>query len=236
MRMKAIFLFTVAVSFAISPFLTPGFGGFDPNRFPIPQVNPPVQPAGYAFAIWSVIYLWLLAHAALSLFKHHDTPEWDASRLPMIISLVVGTAWLSVAMMSPIWATVLIWVMLLSALWALMSTPLTMDRWWLRAPIGLYAGWLTAASSVSLALLAAGYGIGPFGQVGWAIVALSIGLIIAVVTLRRAPSLLYGVGVVWALIGVIVQNGMAPVGYFAIAAVIVVAGATARNLGRARRG
>ena len=34
--------------------LVPGFGGFDANQFPVPQVNPSVQPAGYAFSIWGL--------------------------------------------------------------------------------------------------------------------------------------------------------------------------------------
>lgn len=29
----------------------------------MPQVDPPVQPAGWAFSIWSEIYLWLIVSA-----------------------------------------------------------------------------------------------------------------------------------------------------------------------------
>ena len=46
--------------FAASPFLSEGFNGFAPDQFPVPQDDPPVQPAGYAFSIWGVIYLWLI--------------------------------------------------------------------------------------------------------------------------------------------------------------------------------
>ena len=55
-RLKSILVALAALAFAASPLLVPGFGGFDPNRFPVPQENPPVQPAGYAFAIWGLIY------------------------------------------------------------------------------------------------------------------------------------------------------------------------------------
>jgi len=54
-RMKAILLFTAAIAFAISPFLVDGFNGFAPDQFPIPQIDPPAQPAGYAFSIWGLI-------------------------------------------------------------------------------------------------------------------------------------------------------------------------------------
>ena len=36
-------------------------------------------------------------------------------RWPLIVSLVVGTPWISVAQMSPVLATIMIWVMLIGA-------------------------------------------------------------------------------------------------------------------------
>jgi hypothetical protein len=73
--------------------------------------------------------------------------------------------------------------------------------------VALYAGWLTAASSVSVALLGAGYGIG-FAEIGWAFIGLALALIVALAVLRAAGwSPLYAAGVAWALVGVVVQNG-----------------------------
>jgi len=71
-RLKAILTLAAAFAFVVAPFASSGFGGFDPNLFPIPQDRPPVQPAGYAFAIWGPIYLALLAHAAYGLFARGD--------------------------------------------------------------------------------------------------------------------------------------------------------------------
>ena len=67
--MRAIIVLIVAIAFAIAPFLSPEFVGFDPDKYPIPQRNPAVQPAGWAFSIWGPIYLWLIAHATLGAFK-----------------------------------------------------------------------------------------------------------------------------------------------------------------------
>ena len=80
------------------------------------------------------------------------------------------------------------------------------DRWLQQTPVAIYAGWLTAASSVSIGLLLGGYGL--LNGTWAAIVALSIGLVIAMVAqyrLHRAPE--YGVTVIWALVAVIVANG-----------------------------
>ena len=144
-----------ALLFAASPLLTPGFGGFDPDRFPVPQIDPAVQPATYAFGIWGLIYAWLVIGMIFQAWKRRDDPAWAPIRLPMLISLGIGAIWLPVAQASPIWATILIWAMWVPAILALLRAPIG-DVWAGRAPVGLYAGWLTAAACVSLGLMAAG--------------------------------------------------------------------------------
>jgi len=203
-RALSILTFVAALVFALSPFLTPGFNGFEAGQFPVPQDDPPVQPAGYAFSIWGLIYLWLIAGTGMGLIARHDSADWAPHRAPLFISLAVGASWLSVAQMSPVWATVLIWVMLVTALSALLHAG-ERDRWLQREPIGAYAGWLTAASSVSIALLLAGYGY-TSGQIA-AYIGLAIALVIAVAFQKARPdSLAYPAAVIWALVGVIVAN------------------------------
>jgi hypothetical protein len=213
-----------ALAFAISPFLTADFGGFDPNQFPIPQNDPPVQPAGYAFGIWGLIYAWLIAGAAYGVWVRRDDPEWQEMRGPLLISLVVGSVWLAVANASPIWATVLIWVMWGTAVLAVQRAPYR-DRWLGRAPVGLYAGWLTAASCVSIGLLLAGYGW--MAQVPAALVSLVLALGLSVAVMRTRPdALAYPLGVIWALIAVCVANAggsLAVLGLAAIGALLLFA-------------
>ena len=208
-RMKAAFLTVAAVLFATVPFVVP-FDGFEPTNFPVPQDDPPVQPAGYAFSIWGPIYLWLLVHALYGLVKRSDMALWDAPRWPLTGSLVIGAAWLPVAQTAPLPATAMIWAMLALALLALLRTPAEAERWLLRAPVALYAGWLTAASWVALALAGAGYGVGQaagLGETGWAWIGLSGALVTALAVTRLVQAVpLYTLGVVWALVGVAVAN------------------------------
>lgn len=200
----ALATLVLCMTFPASTFLVPDFGGFDADQFPIPQQNPPVQPAGYAFAIWGVIYLWLLAGMAFGVLKRAEDPVWHAMRMPLCLSLAVGTIWLPVAAVSPVWATILIWAMLVPALLALFRAPRT-DAVWAILPVGLYAGWLSAASCVALGLLAAGYGL--LNQDGAAFIFIFAALVIASAVqgqLARAPS--YGLAVIWALVAIVVQN------------------------------
>ena len=203
-RMKSILLLTAAVAFAVSPFVNPGFFGFRDDQLPIPQSDAPIQPAGYAFIIWSVIYLLLVIGSGYGLFKRADDPAWAPYRWPLLASLVVGAAWIPVALNSAIWALILIWVMFVTALWALLKTP-QVDRFWLRTPIALYVGWLTAASCVTLALLLAGYGF--LGSTPAALICLVLGLIMAgTISQLRPDTPEYTGAVIWALVGVAVAN------------------------------
>lgn len=206
MRIDALVLLAVTITFVASPLLVTNFAGFDPDLYPIPQVDPPVQPAGYAFAIWTLIYGWLILHAGFGLFGRAEDPDWSAVRGPLSVSLAIGTFWLAVAERSPVWATVMIFAMLLFALYALGQAFRHPDRWLLLAPVAIYAGWLSAASFASLGLLGGGYGV-QFGEVGWAYTAIALAAALAVtvqLTLGRAPE--YGLAVAWALVAIAVKN------------------------------
>lgn len=202
----AVFTFCAALFFALSPALTGGFSGYDPSLFPVTIDQHPAQPAGWAFAIWGVIYGWLLISTGAGLFTRRSTdPAWEAPRLPLILALAPGAAWIGVAKSMPVMATLLLFWMLGATLWALSRCP-AKDRWLLRAPVAFFAGWLTAASFVSLAVVASGFGVGPAPTV-WAVFALMGALLVgsgALLRLRPAPEL--GASLGWALVGICVAN------------------------------
>lgn len=205
MRLSAILLLIATIVFVTAPLYTPPFTGFDPGEFPVAIPNPAVQPAPYAFSIWGVIYLWLVLHAAFGLLRRADHPDWARVRLPLTISVALGAVWLAIAGASSEWATVVIWVMVAGALAAFLIAPTIPDRWLLSAPLGMYAGWLTAATAVSTGILLGGYGV--LGDTTAALVMLGLVLIVALVVQARKPKMpVYGLTIVWALIGVIVTN------------------------------
>ena len=199
----AIITAFLTATFLISPAFT-SFSGFEANQLPIPQIDPPIQPAGYAFSIWGIIYLWLGFSAAFGIWKRSDDPAWDRARLPLILSLGIGTPWLYVATKSPILATIMIILMAATAVTALFKAP-EFDRWTFQAPVAIYAGWLTAASFVSLGSTMAGYGI-VFGSLGWAYVCIVSALAVAIAVNHTRPAPEYLLTVIWALVGIIVAN------------------------------
>jgi hypothetical protein len=205
MNPKALILLLATLAFGVAPFLTPPFTGYDPGIFPVRIERPSIQPAGYAFAIWSVIYLWLIAHAVFGLWKRSESPAWDAIRLPLSVGVAVGAIWLWIAGQSAIWGTITIWIMAGAALLAFLRADPSVDRWMLSAPAAIFAGWLSAASAVSTGVLVGGYGL--LSDTGAALAMLALVLVLALVVQRQRPQMpVYGLTVVWALAGVTAAN------------------------------
>ena len=200
----AILTLIFTATFVISPAFT-SFSGFESGQLPIPQVDPPIQPAGYAFGIWGLIYAWLVVSAVFGIWKRSDDPAWRQPRIYLSLSLLAGTPWLYIATQSAVWATVLIVVMTVFAVLALITTPRLFDRWVFQAPVAIYAGWLTAASFVSIGSTMAGYGIG-FASLGWAYIGIAGALVIAMLVFWQRPASEYLLTIIWALVGIIVAN------------------------------
>ncbi len=192
----------LSIGFSVSPLLSEPFTGYEADVFPYPTPPLALQPAGYAFSIWAVIYLWLIVAAVFGFLSRRLDGAWDATRLPLILSLGPGTFWIAIALASPIWATIGIFIMLATALWAMSLAPKT-DRLWLATPLGLYAGWLTAAAFVSAATTLAGY-TAVSGQAASFIGLFGV-LTVGILALLRRPPLGYGIALAWALIGVTVS-------------------------------
>ncbi|MDZ4086406.1 MAG: hypothetical protein U1E69_06330 [Tabrizicola sp.] len=204
-RPLALILFLATIAFAVAPFITPPFTGYRPGQFPVEIVRPAIQPAGYAFAIWSVIYLWLILHAGYGLWKRKDDPAWVRVRPALTVALLLGTVWLAIAGASPIWATAVILVMAAAAITAFLQAPTEPDRWLLSAPLAIFAGWLTAASLVSTGVLLAGYGYAGNEEAAYDM--LGVILILAPLIQSRRPRMpVYSLTIGWALIGVAVAN------------------------------
>ena len=61
-----------ALAFAAAPFLAEPFTGYTGDQLPVPQPDPILQPPGWAFSIWGVIYLWLLSGSLYGALRARD--------------------------------------------------------------------------------------------------------------------------------------------------------------------
>ena len=199
-----ILVLLAAIAFALSPWLSNGFGGYRPDQFPIPQADPPVQPAGWAFSIWGLIYAWLIAGSAFGVWMRRDDPDWQPMRPALLTSLALGIFWIETAHRTPLGATALIVAMLVPALVAFLRAG-GRDAVWQVRPIALYAGWLTAATGASVGLVLGGYGI-LSEQVAAILCLLGVTAAALAVQAARPGEWAYPAAVIWALTGIFAAN------------------------------
>lgn len=198
-KMLSILVLLLALAFAAAPLLSGGFNGFKPAQFPV--ADPwPAQPAGWAFSIWGPIYLALIVAAALGLMR--GGADWARAATPLSASLAVGVFWIEAANRAPLLATGMIMVMAGFAIlaWLRRGAPL-----WQRLPLGLYAGWLTAATGVALSAVLTGYGILPARTAAILMLLAALAVALFIVT-RPKSDWTYAPALVWALAGVIAAN------------------------------
>lgn len=201
-RIVRLAILILAIGFAVSPIFSNGFGGFYRESFPVQVARWPAQPVGWAFSIWGLIYLALIATAAQAVLRPASTPGWSRAALPLGLSLFIGLFWIEAAMRSPVLATAMILPMAAGAIAAMWRVGPT---WREHAAVGLYAGWLTAASGVALSVVLTGYGL--LAPRIAAIALIGVVLVVAVAVAARRPAIWsYRAGVIWALVGVIVAN------------------------------
>lgn len=198
-KVLSILVLLLALAFAAAPLLSGGFNGFKPAQFPV--TDPwPAQPAGWAFSIWGPIYLALIAAAGLGLMR--GGADWARAAAPLSASLAVGVFWIAAANRAPQLATGMIVVMAGFAIlaWLRCGAPL-----WQRLPLGLYAGWLTAATGVALSAVLTGYGILP-ARTAAVLMLLAVLAVALFIVTRPKGDWTYAPALIWALVGVIAGN------------------------------
>lgn len=176
-----------------------------------------VLPAGYSFGIWTPIYAGLFSHAIYqALPRQRRDPllrrtGWATACAVGLSGFWVWTQDVPGLELSLIAATTA------AALTAyIRATPeqesnahSSRDRWLVRAPLGLFGGWITVATVAGggEALLASGLRAPWPGAEAWSTAALIVaGGAAAGVAWLRPASLAYAAAVSWGLVGVAVRN------------------------------
>ena len=176
-------------------------------------------PAGYAFSIWGLIYLGLLAfviYTGRGLFKKVED-EWPVLQIGwwFVISCAANSFWVIAWLYDYIGLSVLIMIVMLIALMKIiLNTRMELDDlplkkiafvWW---PFCIYSGWISVAliADVSAYLTKIkwnGFGI---SEITWTIVMMCVaGILNLLITWARNMREFALVGV-WALIAIAAAN------------------------------
>jgi hypothetical protein len=172
-----------------------------------------LKVAGWAFSIWGVIYLGLLAYAVRQALAGGDGPLARRLAWPAFVALVGIGLWIIAAALD--WEVATIGLIVVSAV--VLTGGLAAagreirglrryepTRWWVVAPLSLLAGWLTIAAPVNVLTVLTGNGDLPaaISPDVWALSAVAIVSVLAVVVAWRLAFTLYALPIAWGLAGV----------------------------------
>lgn len=182
-------------------------------------------PAGITFAIWGVIYLFLIgfaAYQARGLFSSTppEMPFLGQIGPWFLISCVANSAWLFPWLLQrPVVALLLMVLLFVSLLMIYLQLengvqPVSRaEKWLVHAPFSMYLGWITVASiaNISIALVASEWGGFGLSAQTWATIMVSAAGVIGFgVALFRA-DLVFGLVIIWALYGIVTARVAEPV-------------------------
>jgi len=172
-------------------------------------------PAGYAFAIWGIIFLWLLGFSGYQLFQafsaKNDLKFLRNSGYWFLIANLANAGWV-IAWLNEFTglSVLLMFLIMFSLIKVILNT--NMERWdaplkiiafswW---PICLYSGWIAVASiaNVSAYLSKIGWTAPFFGEEIWTVIIIAVAVFINIAIIWRRNMREFAAVGVWALIAI----------------------------------
>jgi hypothetical protein len=165
-----------------------------------------ITPAGYAFAIWSLIYLGLIAFTIFQLFPaQKDNQRLNRTRLPYIISCLANIGWIytwhyELIPLSLVCMIALL-VSLISINHSLLQTESPGEIWLARVPFSIYFGWITVATilNVTIALVYWGVSFSPLLTVVSGVLVVVAATILGIIIRFKLDTMLYPIVIAWGL-------------------------------------
>jgi hypothetical protein len=172
-------------------------------------------PAGYAFAIWGIIYLALTSQAIYMVwaaFSKKVASDFISQMGPFLISVnVLNAAWLYFWLTESTGISVVVMLGMLVGLVILilnlgMNLPskTKTGNWLVRMPISIYAGWITVATVANISAYLAkldwsGWGI---SELSWALIMIGVATLVNIFMLFSRNLIAFPLVAVWALIAI----------------------------------
>lgn len=190
-----------------------------------------ITPANYAFAIWGVVYLGLIAYGIYQLQpSQRHNPHLQSSGYLLAVACLAQCVWiyLFLARLFPLSILAMLGILMplifiYQRLGVGEANIPRQERWLLQVPISIYLGWISVATilNVANALYSInwnGWGLDPI--VWTAIMMVVSGVLGAIVMLQRR-DLAFTLTIVWALISISIRQFTVPLIVYAGAIVSI---------------
>lgn len=190
-----------------------------------------ITPAGYAFSIWGIIFLGLLAFAIYQAMpSQRANPRFRAVGWWVILNAVCNAIWSPlfnneriglalVVILVMLFTLVIIEQRLLEARHVPVVAPdldatlpevsaNAAQTWLARIPFSIYFGWLTVATILNVAvyLEATAFGLMGLSETTWATAILVVGLMVGAFVFNRYRSVAYILVFAWAYAAIAVEQ------------------------------
>ena len=194
-------------------------GVFGPDNGAISDRYPTLLvAAGYAFAVWGLIFL---LDVALGIWQLRARGQRDAAlshvRPAALVGFALTALWMPVFSQQVFWlALLIIWISLACLLYCTIllsrdSTPQRGQRWWAWLALSLHAGWLSLAAFLNTAQVIVAYELLPTGNMlPWSLVLLAAATVLLLVAnARMRGNIVYVLVASWGLVAVYVKQSQA---------------------------
>jgi translocator protein len=175
-----------------------------------------VTPAGYVFSIWGIIYVLLGAFVVYSVLpKQRSSGYVERIGWLFVLSSILNIAWIFVWQYEILAVSVALIVGLLLSLIAIYlrlnigksKVPLG-ERLAVHLPFSVYLGWISIATIANISLTLVAYGWDGFGVAPeiWAVLIVAVALLLTMLMLGIRRDIAYALVIVWALVGISVNQ------------------------------
>ena len=175
-----------------------------------------ITPAGYVFAIWGIIYALLgvfVIYQALP--KQRDSGFIEKIGWLFVLSSIINMAWLVVWQYEFLIVSV---ALIIAYLLALIGIYLRLnigkgktgikEKLAVHVPFSVYIGWLSIATIANISIYLVSVGWDGFGIATetWAVLIIAVALVLTMLMLGIRKDLAYALVVIWALVGISVNQ------------------------------
>lgn len=185
-----------------------------------------ITPPGFAFAVWSVIYSGMIAFTVFQSLPS-KAAVFRAIRPAYLVSCVFNALWLYLwALEMMVLCQIVITALLASLAYInikLQGSGTSGDYWFVRAPFGLYFGWVTAATilNASIMLKSLGVDFGEASNINAGAALLIVAGVIAVTVRFKMKNYFYPIGIGWAMLTIALgHSGVKPIVFAAVASFV----------------
>lgn len=205
-------LFLAALAMPVVAWLSVrGDLGPDPSALSA-QYPTLIVAAGYAFSIWSLIFLADLAYATWHLARRR---HMHADRVTPALAIGFGLTALWMPVFAQQWfvlALAIIWGALACLLYSAVMLTRAYRTRWISWPAALHAGWLSLAAFLNMAqVIVAQEWLSTRVQLPWSLLLMMAALaLLAIANVRLRGHWAYSGAAVWGLIAVFIQQRVSP--------------------------